>query len=293
MTAHSFVVLALVFASLSVAWCSPAQVNSQASGRAYINSDPEESCTAFPCLIFEDNFDKFDLATWEHEITGDFNNYLSEKMISNWSIVAGGGGNGEFQYYINNRTNSYVQDGTLFIKPVSHFPSEYLSNDQFIVLQTLADDRWGDHWPYYGTLDLWGAQPADQCTGNAWCATTPLNFEFSLHRYMFLSLIGMVVFVYPVAASLSILFSRLASELFVLSTSVTAALNSKQRCHEVTGYGRQFGCCRRIRLTDRGRPVEKLTCWSPEVIQTLTKRTQVSTSEQTRLSFTFGNFDKF
>jgi len=29
-----------------------------------------------------------------------------------------GGGNWEFQVYTNNRTNSYVRDNTLFIKPV-------------------------------------------------------------------------------------------------------------------------------------------------------------------------------
>ena len=28
-----------------------------------------ESCTFFPCLIFEDNFDYLDHRVWEHEIT--------------------------------------------------------------------------------------------------------------------------------------------------------------------------------------------------------------------------------
>jgi hypothetical protein len=48
-------------------------------------------------LIFSDNFDKFDLKTWKHEIT------------------MGGGGNWEFEMYTNNRTNSFVQDGKLYI----------------------------------------------------------------------------------------------------------------------------------------------------------------------------------
>jgi hypothetical protein len=48
-------------------------------------------------LIFSDNFDKFDLKTWKHEIT------------------MGGGGNWEFEMYTNNRTNSFVQDGKLHI----------------------------------------------------------------------------------------------------------------------------------------------------------------------------------
>ena len=50
-------------------------------------------------LIFSDEFDTFDLAKWKHDLT------LS------------GGGNWEFQLYHNNRTNSYVRDGALFIKP--------------------------------------------------------------------------------------------------------------------------------------------------------------------------------
>merc|ERR1712076_290832 len=49
-------------------------------------------CTSYPCLVFEDNFDKLNLDNWEHETT------------------AGGGGNWEFQYYLNNRTNSYVKN---------------------------------------------------------------------------------------------------------------------------------------------------------------------------------------
>jgi len=48
-------------------------------------------------LIFSDDFDKFDLKTWKHEIT------------------MGGGGNWEFEIYRNNRTNSFVQDGQLFL----------------------------------------------------------------------------------------------------------------------------------------------------------------------------------
>ena len=29
----------------------------------------EKTCTQFPCLIFEDNFDTLNLDVWEHEIT--------------------------------------------------------------------------------------------------------------------------------------------------------------------------------------------------------------------------------
>ncbi|XP_072050498.1 beta-1,3-glucan-binding protein-like [Amphiura filiformis] len=103
-------------------------------------------CTNYPCdascdmriapcngLIFEDEFDTFDMDTWEHEFT------------------AGGGGNWEFQYYSNNRSNSYVRDGTLFIKP------------------TLTEDsHGGPDFLRSGVLSLWGGSPANLCTGNAW-----------------------------------------------------------------------------------------------------------------------------
>jgi len=91
--------------------------------------DPKE-CTTYPCLIFEDNFDYFDMDVWEHEIT------------------AGGGGNWEFQYYGNNRTNSYVRDGRLFIKP------------------TLTSDKYGEAFLTSGTLNLWGSTHASVCTGH-------------------------------------------------------------------------------------------------------------------------------
>ncbi|RUS89754.1 hypothetical protein EGW08_002457, partial [Elysia chlorotica] len=97
------------------------------------SADPynkESTCTSYPCLIFEDEFDTLDCKLWEHEIT------------------AGGGGNWEFQYYTNNRSNAYVRDGKLFIKP------------------TLVTDRFGPQFPESGYLNLWGANPPDVCTGN-------------------------------------------------------------------------------------------------------------------------------
>ncbi|XP_072023402.1 beta-1,3-glucan-binding protein-like [Amphiura filiformis] len=116
-----------------------------------VNGDTSEqyrrgdSCNRYPCevscdlkkppcngLIFEDNFDTLNLDTWQHEIT------------------AGGGGNWEFQYYINNRSNSYVRDGSLYIKP------------------TLTEDLFGPGFLNTGTLSLWGSSPANLCTGNAW-----------------------------------------------------------------------------------------------------------------------------
>ena len=86
------------------------------------------SCSKYPCdssicdmskapcngLIFEETWDRFDLEKWQHELT------------------MGGGGNWEFQMYTNNRSNSYVRDNTLFIKPVSSsFGANHRINHRF------------------------------------------------------------------------------------------------------------------------------------------------------------------
>lgn len=79
-------------------------------------------------LIFEDNFDILDFGKWQHELT------LS------------GGGNWEFQGYLNNRSNSYTRDGILYIKPT--YTEELLGPG------SLQSVRW----------DLHGSTPADRCT---------------------------------------------------------------------------------------------------------------------------------
>ncbi len=72
-------------------------------------------------LIFSDDFTKgFDCSTWKHEIT------------------LGGGGNREFQMYINSRNNSYVKNNILHLKP------------------TLTQDAYGKDFIHNGTMDLWG-----------------------------------------------------------------------------------------------------------------------------------------
>ena len=82
-------------------------------------------------LALEDEFDTFNLSLWKHEIT------LS------------GGGNWEFQAYLNNRSSSYVRDGILYIKPI------------------LMEDQIGIHNVKHGyTLNVWGGSPADYCTQN-------------------------------------------------------------------------------------------------------------------------------
>jgi len=82
-------------------------------------------------LIFADEFNTLDFATWGHEIT------------------MSGGGNWEFQVYSNNRQNSFVRDGALHIKP------------------TLTNDYYGDNFAETGTLSLLGGSPADECTNPA------------------------------------------------------------------------------------------------------------------------------
>jgi beta-glucanase (GH16 family) len=82
-------------------------------------------------LIFADEFNTLDFETWQHEIT------LS------------GAGNWEFEYYTNNRTNSYTRNGILYMKP------------------TLTVDNIGVSQLTNGGMNLWGSTPADQCTSNA------------------------------------------------------------------------------------------------------------------------------
>lgn len=81
-------------------------------------------------LIFSDDFNTFDHKTWQHEQT------------------LAGGGNWEFQWYVNNRSNSYVKNGVLHIKP------------------TLTEDAIGIDQVRTGDINIWGGSPADQCTQN-------------------------------------------------------------------------------------------------------------------------------
>lgn len=74
----------------------------------------------------------------------------------------GGGGNWEFQYYVNNRTNSFINNSILYLKP------------------TLTSDRYSKEavdGTFPTTLDVWGSSPADSCTSNAFfgCARTSGN----------------------------------------------------------------------------------------------------------------------
>ena len=82
-------------------------------------------------LIFHESFDELDLTRWEHALT-----------------MSGGGDDWEFQMYYNNRTNSYVQNSTLFIQP------------------TLTIDVVGDISSEGSSIDIWGNSPSNLCTSN-------------------------------------------------------------------------------------------------------------------------------
>lgn len=82
-------------------------------------------------LIWEDQFDKLDFKKWSHEVT------------------LGGGGNWEFEWYTNNRTNSFVQDGVLYLQP------------------SLSVENWGETVLQSGDMNIWGGKFSNECTSNA------------------------------------------------------------------------------------------------------------------------------
>lgn len=67
-------------------------------------------------LLWHDEFDALDLGVWNHLVT------------------AFRGGNSEFEYYRNNRKNSFVKDGILYLKP------------------TLTADEYGEDMLYEGAI---------------------------------------------------------------------------------------------------------------------------------------------
>ncbi|KAL0840437.1 hypothetical protein ABMA28_015691 [Loxostege sticticalis] len=83
-------------------------------------------------LIFSDDFKEFDLEKWQHENT------------------LAGGGHWEFQYYNNNRTNSFTNNGLLYIRP------------------SLIEGQFGSPFMTSGHLNIEGGAPADRCTDPRW-----------------------------------------------------------------------------------------------------------------------------
>jgi len=94
---------------------------------------PTPPTTTGPRLVFQDEFNRLDFSVWEHELT------------------LAGDGNGCFEQYTNNRTNSYVKNGILYLKPT--FTADVIGEGPMT----------GN--PSY-TLDLAALEPAMQCTGD-------------------------------------------------------------------------------------------------------------------------------
>lgn len=81
-------------------------------------------------LTLDEEFKDFNFSLWKHEIT------------------MSGGGNWEFEAYGNNRSNSYVRDGILYLRPT-------LMEDD-IGIENIKGNNY--------ILDIWGGSPADRCT---------------------------------------------------------------------------------------------------------------------------------
>jgi len=117
-----FIAVACAAVSLASSQCLPTLTT--ASG----TRAPAQLCSGQ--LIFEDDFTFFDQSVWRHE------NTLS------------GGGNWEFQWYLNNRANSYTTSGILHLRPTftaDTYGEDFLrSGTARIPLTECTDDRdWG------------------------------------------------------------------------------------------------------------------------------------------------------
>ncbi|CEI90635.1 hypothetical protein RMCBS344292_04953 [Rhizopus microsporus] len=93
------------------------------------------------CVIFEDHFDTLNFKNWQ--VARDY---------SQWRTITYNipGGNWEFQYYTNNRSNSFVEDGILYIKPT--LTSDFLGED------ALKEG---------GRIALYSGSPSEDCTDNS------------------------------------------------------------------------------------------------------------------------------
>lgn len=103
-------------------------------------------------LVFSDDFSSLNMTRWKHAITAGGGGRervayppllccQQPHFLVLRALPFPLAGNWEFEYYHNNRSNSFVQDGVLYIKP------------------TLTADRIGEANLKAGyTLDLWGGE---------------------------------------------------------------------------------------------------------------------------------------
>ncbi|KAJ3003955.1 hypothetical protein HKX48_001492 [Thoreauomyces humboldtii] len=112
----------LISSLLSLAAAAPAPTSSANATGCLTNTNKF-------CPVFTENFNRLDTRIWKHETT------------------MSGGGNWEFEWYTNNRTNSYVKNGTLYLRP------------------TLTSDNIGDQSVLTGhTMDVNGDENGVHCT---------------------------------------------------------------------------------------------------------------------------------
>jgi beta-glucanase (GH16 family) len=89
-------------------------------------------------LIFEDNFDNLDVSKWQHELT------------------MAGGGNYEFQWYVNSRFNSFTVGGNLHIKPTytsDIYGEDFLTTGRVVIPSEQCSDSSNFGCDRQGTRD--------------------------------------------------------------------------------------------------------------------------------------------
>lgn len=97
---------------------------------------PETFCSGD--LIFEENFDTLNLSRWRHEIT------------------LAGGGNFEFQWYVNDRFNSYTTGGILHLRPSftsDIFGEEFITSGRVFILPNECTESYNNGCDRQGTVD--------------------------------------------------------------------------------------------------------------------------------------------
>lgn len=123
------VLIFAIFAKLSFA-CTPTVTT--ASG----TDAPVGFCSGD--LIFEENFDTLNLSKWRHEIT------------------MAGGGNFEFQWYVNDRFNSYTTGGILHLRPTltsDMFGEEFITSGRVVIPPNECTESYNNGCDRQGTRD--------------------------------------------------------------------------------------------------------------------------------------------
>ncbi|KAF9950108.1 hypothetical protein BGZ72_008168 [Mortierella alpina] len=96
----------------------------------------------------QENFQAMDILDGNANVIASTND-LAGSNGDGKGVTDNGGGNFEFQLYINNRSITFVKDGIFYIRP------------------TLTEARIGaGPLREGGVLDMWGMDPGTQCTGN-------------------------------------------------------------------------------------------------------------------------------